>query len=55
MVVIGVSGTVFIIVMALGALAYVHDGAQALARRRRRKERAAALYGASTNRSKERS
>lgn len=53
-IVIGVSATVFIIFMALGVLAYVFDGAQALGRRRRRKERAASLYSASPNRAEER-
>lgn len=47
MIVIGVSNTIFVIVMVLGVLAYLHDGAMALKRRQRRKDRMASLYGSS--------
>jgi hypothetical protein len=53
MIVIGVSSTVFIIVMVFGVLAYVHDGAQAVRRRSQRKRRATEVYGSETS-SKER-
>jgi hypothetical protein len=51
MIVIGVSGTIFVIVMVLGVLAYLHDGAMALKRRQQRKDRVASVYGRSTDRS----
>lgn len=47
MIVIGVSSTIFIILMILGVLAYLHDGAQAVRARQKRKARVEALYGAS--------
>jgi hypothetical protein len=44
MIVIGVSGTVLVIVMVFGVLAYLHDGAMAVRRRQQRKGRVASLY-----------
>jgi hypothetical protein len=44
MIVISVSSTVAIILVVLGVLAYVHDGAQAVKRRQQRKQRAADLF-----------
>jgi hypothetical protein len=40
MIVVGVSGTVFVIVMVLGFLAYMHDGVMWWVRRNARKDRA---------------
>ena len=45
MIVIGVSSTIFVIVMVLGVLAYLHDRVMALNRRQQRKDRMASLYG----------
>ncbi|HUY10034.1 MAG TPA: hypothetical protein VMW80_11440 [Candidatus Dormibacteraeota bacterium] len=41
------SSTVLIVILVLGALAYLHDGVQAVTRRQQRKQRAAAVYGSS--------
>ena len=46
MIVLGVSSTVFIVLMALGLIAHISDGVSAVKKRAHRKERAAALYGA---------
>lgn len=43
-IVITVSGTVFVILMVLGVLAYVHDGVSAVNRRSARKKRVDSLY-----------
>lgn len=49
MIVFGVSSTVALILMALGTLAYLHDGVSALQRRAQRRGRAASsLYGRSS-------
>jgi|GEM_PF-6098605 hypothetical protein len=47
MIVFGVSSTVAIILVALGGLAYLHDGVSALRRRAQRKDRVTSLYGGS--------
>ena len=44
-IIVGVSSTIFVIVMVLGVLAYLHDGAMAVRRRQQRKDRIASLYG----------
>ncbi len=44
MIVFGVSTTVAIILMALGALAFLHDGVSRLRQRARRKDRVASMY-----------
>ena len=47
MIVLGVSSTVFIVLMVLGLIAHISDGVSAVKRRANRKERVAAVYGAS--------
>ncbi len=48
MIVFGVSSTVAIILIVLGVLSFLHDGASAVRRRADRKSRAASLYGNSS-------
>jgi len=47
-IVFGVSSTVAIVLIALGVLSFLHDGASAVRRRAERKSRAASLYGNSS-------
>jgi hypothetical protein len=49
MIVLGVASTVFIVLIAIGLIAHISDGVSAVKRRPRRKERAAAVYGAPTS------
>jgi hypothetical protein len=47
MIVFGVSSTVAIVLMVVGVLAYVADGASAVRKRSQRKDRVASVYGSS--------
>jgi len=49
MIVFGVSGTVFLILMALGVCAHLADGVSRVRSRTRRRKRAASLYGTSVD------
>lgn len=50
MIVIGVSSTVFVVLMVLGVLSWLADGAAALKRSTRRRDRVGALYSGTTQR-----